>query len=77
MPEGPSVVLLKEEVQQFTGAQVIAVKGNSKIDQVRLLNQSVRSFKSWGKHFLVCFEGFTLRIHFLMFGTYRINEEKV
>lgn len=77
MPEGPSVVLLKEEVKQFTGAQIIAVKGNSKIDQGRLLNKSVLSFKSWGKHFLVCFEDFTLRIHFLMFGSYRINEEKV
>lgn len=77
MPEGPSVVLLKEEVQQFTGERIIAVKGNSKIDQSRLLNISILSFKSWGKHFLICFEDFTLRIHFLMFGTYRINEEKV
>lgn len=77
MPEGPSMVLLKEEVQQFTGAQIIAVKGNSKIDQSRLVNRTILSFKSWGKHFLVCFEGFTLRIHFLLFGAYRINEEKV
>lgn len=34
------------------------------------------SFKSWGKHFLICFKGFTLRIHFLMFGSYQINEKK-
>lgn len=76
MPEGPSIVLLKEEVQQFTGKEVIAVSGNSKIDQERLLHKTVIAFKSWGKHFLVCFEGFTLRIHFLMFGSYRINEKK-
>ncbi|HLN75354.1 MAG: DNA-formamidopyrimidine glycosylase family protein [Methylococcaceae bacterium] len=77
MPEGPSIVLLKEEVQQFTGEKIISVKGNSKIEQNRLIDQQVVSFKSWGKHFLICLEDFTVRIHFLMFGTYRINEEKI
>ena len=77
MPEGPSIVLLKEEVQQFIGERIISVHGNSKIDQDRLVNKQVVSFKSWGKHFLICLEDLTIRIHFLMFGTYRINEEKV
>lgn len=76
MPEGPSIVILKEEVQAFTGQEIISVTGNSKIDQPRLLNQTVVSFRSWGKHFLICFDGFALRIHFLLFGTYRINERK-
>lgn len=76
MPEGPSIVILKEEAQQFTGQKIISVAGNSKIDQSRLADQTVLSFKSWGKHFLICFEGFALRIHFLLFGTYRINERK-
>lgn len=76
MPEGPSIVILKEEVQDFTGQKIVSVAGNSKIDQARLLNQPVISFKSWGKHFLICFDGFALRIHFLLFGTYRINERK-
>ncbi|MGE5395276.1 MAG: DNA-formamidopyrimidine glycosylase family protein [Candidatus Saccharibacteria bacterium] len=77
MPEGPSIVLLKEEVRQFTGERIIAVKGNSKIEQNRLVGQQVSSFKSWGKHFLICLEDITVRIHFLMFGSYRINEEKI
>jgi len=76
MPEGPTIVILKEEAQQFTGQKIVSVAGNTKIDQSRLLNQTVISFKSWGKHFLVCFEGFALRIHFLLFGSYRINERK-
>lgn len=77
MPEGPSIVLLKEEVQQFIGERILSVQGNSKIDQNRLVRQQVRAFKSWGKHFLICLDDLTIRIHFLMFGTYRINEEKV
>jgi endonuclease VIII len=76
MPEGPTIVILTEEVFRFTGQKIIAVSGNTKIDQARLLNQKIIAFKSWGKHFLICFKGFTLKIHFLMFGSYRINEKK-
>lgn len=76
MPEGPSIFLLIEQVNQFTEKEVIEVSGNSKIDQSRLLNKKVIAFKSWGKHFLICFKGFSLRIHFLLFGSYRINEKK-
>ena len=76
MPEGPSIVILKEAVQSFKGKKIIDVSGNSKIDQKRLLNRKVIDFKSWGKHFLICFKGFTVRVHFLLFGTYRVNEVK-
>ncbi|MEO6732046.1 MAG: DNA-formamidopyrimidine glycosylase family protein [Ferruginibacter sp.] len=76
MPEGPSIVILKEAVQAFTGKKVIAVMGSSKIEQERLLNNKVIAFKSWGKHFLICFKGFTVRVHFLLFGSYLVNEKK-
>lgn len=76
MPEGPSIVILKEEASKFEGQKILSVSGNSKIDQSRMSGQKINSFKSWGKHFLICFDGFTLRIHFLLFGSYRIDEEK-
>lgn len=76
MPEGPSILLVREAINQFVGKQVIAVEGNSKIDQSRMFHKHVVAIKSWGKHLLICFEGFTLRIHFLMFGSYTINERK-
>ena len=31
MPEGPSIVLLKEAATKFDGKQIIAVGGNNKI----------------------------------------------
>lgn len=46
MPEGPTIVTLKVEVQQFTGQKVISVDGNSKIDKNRMKDQAVQSFKS-------------------------------
>ena len=70
MPEGPSIILVKEAVAKFTGETIIAVSGNSKIDQSLLLEKKVMEFKSWGKHFLVCIDELMLRVHFLMFGTY-------
>ena len=76
MPEGPSIVILKEAVAIYKGKKITAVTGNSKIDQQRLLNQQVIDFKSWGKHFLICFKGFTVRIHFLLFGSYLVDEYK-
>jgi endonuclease VIII len=76
MPEGPSLVIAKEEMSTFIGKKVIAVNGNSKIDKERMLNKKLQDIKTWGKHLLLCFNGFTIRIHFLMFGTYYINSTK-
>lgn len=41
MPEGPSIILVKEAVAKFTGETIIAVSGNSKIDQSLLLDKKV------------------------------------
>ncbi|HEV8084331.1 MAG TPA: DNA-formamidopyrimidine glycosylase family protein [Chitinophagaceae bacterium] len=76
MPEGPSIVILKEAVQQFKGKKIVKVEGNSKLDIQRLSGQKIIDFKSWGKHFIICFKDFSIRIHLMMFGSYRINEEK-
>lgn len=76
MPEGPSIVILKEVVQQFSGKKILAVSGNSKIDIDRLAGATITEFRSWGKHFLICTDVLNLRIHFMMFGSYKINERK-
>src|SRR4029453_6162198 len=74
--EGPSLVILRDEIQSFTGRKVLFAKGYAPIDHRRLINQTVVDFKTWGKHFLICFKKFTVRINFGLFGSYRINEEK-
>lgn len=77
MPEGPSIVILKELVKDFKGKKIVAVSGNTKKFDLSLLDgKTIKSFKSWGKHFLICFPEFTIRIHFLLFGSYRINDKK-
>ncbi len=76
MPEGPSIIIAKEEADIFEGKIVLSAAGNAKIDIDRLHNKKLNAIKTWGKHLLLCFDGFTLRVHFLLFGTYRINETK-
>jgi endonuclease-8 len=76
MPEGPSLVILKEETQRFVGKKITKVAGNAKIDLQRMKGEKITDIKSWGKHLLICFNDFFLRIHLMMFGSYRIDEKK-
>jgi endonuclease-8 len=76
MPEGPSIVILKEQATPFLGRTIERVAGNTTIDKERLLGQRVEALRSWGKQFLVELPDFTLRVHFMLFGSYRINEAK-
>lgn len=74
--EGPSLVILKEEVAPFKGKIIKEAEGYAKIDFSLLRNKKVIDFKTWGKHFLICFKDFTIRVHFGLFGSYRINDRK-
>ncbi|MCF0068886.1 endonuclease [Dyadobacter sp. CY261] len=78
MPEGPSIVILREAIEDLglKGKPVRHVEGNAKIDKDSLINQKVTDFRSWGKHFLICFKDFTVRIHFMLFGSYLIDDQK-
>lgn len=76
MPEGPSIFILREQAAAFAGKTIARTEGNTSIDKARLVGQRVVSVRSWGKHFLLEFAGFALRVHFLLFGSYRINERK-
>jgi endonuclease-8 len=76
MPEGPSIVILREQAARFIGKTVKNVAGNSRLDLERMRGQRVLDLRSWGKHFLICFDGFAMRVHFMLFGSYRIDERR-
>ncbi len=77
MPEGPSIVILKEAVQSFAGEMILEAESSVKeIDVAALRGKNVTTFKSWGKHFLICLPDFTIRIHLMLFGSYMINSRK-
>lgn len=71
--EGPSLVILAAELAPFTGRLILAVEGNTKIGKEQLINQKIVRIITWGKHLIIQCETVAIRIHFLMFGSYRIN----
>jgi endonuclease VIII len=76
MPEGPSIIILKELVQDFKGETVLEIGGNTRVDFSSLVKQKITGFKSFGKNFFICFKNASVKIHFMLFGSYRINERK-
>jgi endonuclease-8 len=77
MPEGPSIVIMREQTAGFIGKTIVRASGNTNgVDMAALPGQPVLDLRSWGKHFLIRVPELALRIHLLMFGSYRINERK-
>jgi endonuclease-8 len=68
---------LKEETRRFVGQRIVHAEGNtSAIDKARLVDQQILSLRTWGKHFLIELPELVLRIHFLLFGSYRVDEKR-
>lgn len=68
--EGPSLVLAAEQLRPFVGRRVTAVAGNSTIGIARFRRARVADIFSWGKHLVLQFETFALRVHFMLWGTF-------
>ena len=60
----------------MVGKRIVAANGNTRIDKERLVGERIVALRSWGKHFLVELPTFALRVHFMMFGSYRIDARK-
>ncbi|HEX3383926.1 MAG TPA: DNA-formamidopyrimidine glycosylase family protein [Mucilaginibacter sp.] len=74
MPEGPNLIMTKENLLQFKGRRVTAASGYAKnVDPDMLKGNTLKDIKTWGKHLLLVFEDFTLRVHFGLFGSFRID----
>ncbi|MFP5081807.1 DNA-formamidopyrimidine glycosylase family protein [Pedobacter sp. JCM 36344] len=78
MPEGPSIRILKEKLEHLhiKGHTILETAGNAQINYDKINHKKIVTFKTWGKHFLICLEDSTIRIHLMMFGTYLINDRK-
>lgn len=75
--EGPSLVILKEELSRFKKKKVLKVSGNSKQPIKLLEGKSLQRIETWGKTIFLIFSGnIVTRTHFMLFGTYRIDDPK-
>jgi endonuclease-8 len=75
MPEGPSIVIAKEALEQFKGKKIIAVEGYGKLDHKLIVNKTVKEITTWGKHLIIVLgKNLAIRIHFMLFGKYLVND---
>ncbi|GAA4340663.1 endonuclease [Mucilaginibacter gynuensis] len=75
MPEGPSIIIAQEKLEHFVHHRVMAADGYTKsMDPQLLEGKTLTDIKTWGKHLLLCFHQLTVRVHFMLFGSYKIDE---
>ncbi len=75
MPEGPSIVLMREDLDKFVGKKVTEAVGNAKIDKEILVDKTLREIRLYGKQTYLIFDDVNIRIHLLMFGSYEIDKQ--
>ncbi|WP_374443109.1 DNA-formamidopyrimidine glycosylase family protein [Epilithonimonas sp.] len=75
MPEGPTIVLMKEELRKFIGQKVISIAGTVKFDHKLIADKKLKEIRLYGKQTYLIFDNFNIRIHLLMFGSYEIDEQ--
>jgi endonuclease-8 len=75
MPEGPSIILMKESLQPFVGKQVTEASGNAKFDKEPLTGQTLHEIRTFGKQTYLVLDQQAIRIHLLMFGSYSVDEQ--
>lgn len=72
--EGPSVRAIADHLKLFEGKTVSSAVGTARIEKERLRGERIVAVFSRGKQLVIQFPERALTIHFLMFGSYRINE---
>jgi len=75
MPEGPSILLMKENLQKFAGKKVVEASGNASIDIDALQGKTLLEIRTFGKQTYLVFDEVSVRIHLLMFGSYSVDEQ--
>jgi endonuclease-8 len=81
--EGPSLVILKEELTPFKNKKVLNVTGNTKQPKDILEGRKLLKIDTWAKVLFLTFSSskkteapLVIKTHFLLFGSYRINEPR-
>jgi endonuclease-8 len=74
--EGPSLFLAREQLRPLKGQIVTRAQGDTRtVDPASLVGRPLKDVFAWGKHLVLQFDDFALRIHFLMFGSFEARVE--
>ncbi len=76
MPEGPSILHLRNKLQPFIGKIVKKAGGYGPMPTDWIEGKKLLDITTWGKHLLFIFTNGTVRVHLMLFGEIIINEQK-
>ena len=77
MPEAPTIKILAEEARQFIGQVIESVDGSVKPEiRKKAQQKEVTDIRTYGKQLLIILPDFTISVHLMLFGSYRINDSK-
>lgn len=74
--EGPSIHQLASDLQPFTKKKIKKIYGNARFEKENLVGQKIKDIFAIGKRLVIQLETVALVTHFLMYGSFRINEER-
>lgn len=76
MPEGPSILHLRNQLLPFKGKIVREAGGYGSMPTEWINGKRLLDIKTWGKHLLFIFSNGTVRVHLGLFGDVLVNERK-
>lgn len=74
--EGPSIYALAEDLQPFKNKKIKKIYGNAQFEKDYLVYQTIKDIYSFGKRLIIQLDNVALITHFLMYGSYRIDEPR-
>ena len=76
MPEGPSILHIKNQLLPFKSKLVKKAGGYGPMPTKWINGKKLIDIKTWGKHLLFVFANGTVRVHLGLFGDVLVNERK-
>lgn len=76
MPEGPTILVLKNKLQRFKGKTVSEASGYGEMDKSKLQNIKLKYIDTFGKNLLFVFKDFFVGVHLGLFGRVLVNDRK-
>ncbi len=74
--EGPLLRIITENLVELKGKKVVSASGNAKIEIEVVEGKKIEDVFCRGKNLFMKFSDFSIKLHFLMAGSYTLNEEK-
>lgn len=76
MPEGPSILHLRNQLLPFKNKIVKKAGGYGPMPTNWINGKKLQDIRTWGKHLLFIFSNGTVRVHLGLFGEVLVNERK-